>query len=52
MDKYLEIKKIFVLFRCDYDRERMDGNPKRKKYKIDTRLNLKNNFMFKVNLRQ
>ena len=23
MDKYLEIKKIFVLFRCDYDRERM-----------------------------
>ena len=23
-----------------------------KKYKIDTRLNLKNNFMFKVNLRQ
>ena len=45
MDKYLEIKKIFVLFRCDYDRERMQ-------YKIDTRLNLKNNFMFKVNLRQ
>ena len=31
---------------------RIDGNPKRKKYKIDTRLNLKNNFMFKVNLRQ
>lgn len=23
MDKYLEIKKFFVLFRCDYDRERM-----------------------------